>query len=369
MRGAVALCAVLMGLPLVACTATRPPAAAPVVQAAAAAAPESAAPSPTTEPTPYHVTGGLLASVAGAPILAGIDLGVYQRNGLDVSIETFTSTPQIMTAIAAGQLEFGQVTMGAAAFNAYHRGVELTIVAAGSVGAVPLVIRKGLWDSGAVRSVQDLRNRTIALNGTGNILEYSLHKVLQHGNLTAADVQLVFMPFPDMVAALQNEAIDAAMMLEPAGSLAVARGVGVILEEKVGPGPSENPWYAPGLQAGMLMVNKQWAADNPDAVVALVKSYLETGRRMQGTKLHDDPEALASIERWTKVTPEVVKQSTATYWAPNGRVNTATLMDEQRFYIEAGSTDYRDPIPASAVYSEQYLDAALQQIGTVPENE
>jgi NitT/TauT family transport system substrate-binding protein len=315
------------------------------------------------------VTGGLLPSIAGAPILVGVDLGVYRRNGLDVTLETFTATPQIMTAIAAGQLEFGQVTMGAAAFNAYHRGVDLTIIAAGSGGAVPLVVRKDLWDSGAVRSVQNLRDRTIALNATGNILEYSLHKVLEVGNLTAADVRLAFMPFPEMVAALQNEAIDAAMMLEPAASLAVARGVGVILEEKVGPGPSRNPWYAPGLQAGMLMANKQWAADHPDAAVALVKSYLETARRVQGAKLHDDPEALAILERWTKVTPEIVKQATVTYWAPNGRLDTATLMDEQRYYIEAGSTDYKDPIPASAVYTERYLNAALQQLGAVPEDE
>ena len=44
-------------------------------------------------------------------------------------------------------------------------------------------------------------------------------------------------------------------------------------------------------------------------------------------------------------------------------------VDEQRYYIEAGSTDYKEPIPASAVYTERYLDAALQEIGTVSENE
>ncbi|HEY7067517.1 MAG TPA: ABC transporter substrate-binding protein [Chloroflexota bacterium] len=361
----------MLALALVGCTGARVPAAAPAAQAApdgpVVRAPTATA--PPTEAAPVHVTGGLVASVAGAPVLAGVDLGLYQRNGLDVSIETFTATPQIMTAIAAGQLDFGQVTMGAAAFNAYHRGVDLTIIAAGSGGAVPLVVRKDLWDSSAVRAVADLRDRTVALNATGNILEYSLHKVLERGNLTAADLHIVFMPFPEMVAALQNEAIDAAMMLEPAASTAVARGAGVILEEQVGSSPSENPWYAPGLQAGMLMANKQWAADHPDATVALIKSYLQTVRRVQGTRIHNDAEALASIERWTKVKPEIVKQATVTYWAPNGRLDTATLMDEQRFYIAAGSTDYKEPISISAVYSGQYLEAALEQIGTVPETE
>jgi ABC-type nitrate/sulfonate/bicarbonate transport system substrate-binding protein len=100
---AVALCAVLAVLPLLACTGTRAPAAAPPAQAAPAApgVHAAAAASPTTEATPVHVTGGLLPSIAGAPILVGVDLGIYERNGLDASIETFTSTPQIMTAIAA----------------------------------------------------------------------------------------------------------------------------------------------------------------------------------------------------------------------------------------------------------------------------
>jgi ABC-type nitrate/sulfonate/bicarbonate transport system substrate-binding protein len=119
----------------------------------------------------------------------------------------------------------------------------------------------------------------------------------------------------------------------------------------------------------MLMANKAWAAENPDAAVALIKSYLEVARRIQGTKVNDDPEVLASIERWTKVTPEIVKQSTPTYWAPNGRVDTATLQDEQRYYIEAGSTDYQTPVPIDAVYDERYLNAALAQIGTVPDDQ
>src|SRR4051812_1157639 len=219
---AVAVIAILLAAQgLTACSASRNPAAPAAAAAATAPAPPGAAAAPTTPMTPattYQVSGGLLPSVAGAPILAGKDLGIFERNGLDVSLQTFTSTPQIMTAVAAGQLDFGQVTMGAAAFNAYHRGVDIVIVAAGSIGTVPVIVRKNLWDSGAVRSVQDLKDRTVAINGTGNILEYALHKLLPHGGLTPSDIHVVFLPFPDMVTALGNKAIDAAMMLEPTGS-------------------------------------------------------------------------------------------------------------------------------------------------------
>src|SRR5579884_594438 len=210
-RGSVTICTALALLALAACSPSRGPAAPAPAGAAPPAPAATAAPAPATTAAPLQVTAGLLPSVAGAPILASVDLGIYERHGLDVNIQTFTATPQIMTALAAGQLDFGQVTMGAAAFNAYQRGVDLVMIAAGSLGTVPVIVRKDLWDSGAVRSVADLRDKTIALNGTGNILEYALYKVLQHGGLTPADVQVAYMPFPDMVTALQNQAIDAAM--------------------------------------------------------------------------------------------------------------------------------------------------------------
>src|SRR4051794_2609119 len=158
-RAAAVIVSLVAAQTLMACSASRNPTA----SARAAAAPAPAAASAPAAPPPaaatQEVSGGLLPSVAGAPILAGVDLGIYQRNGLDVSLQTFTSTPQIMTAVAAGQLDFGQVTMGAAAFNAYNRGVDIVIVAAGSLGTVPVIVRKNLWDSGAVRSVQDLKDR------------------------------------------------------------------------------------------------------------------------------------------------------------------------------------------------------------------
>src|SRR5438874_13196400 len=93
------LCVFLMILPHVACTATRAPAVPTAAEAIAAPA-ASVAPAPAAAPAAdaamSHVTGGLLPSVAGAPILAGVDLGLYQRNGLDGGLETFTATPQLM---------------------------------------------------------------------------------------------------------------------------------------------------------------------------------------------------------------------------------------------------------------------------------
>ena len=73
-------------------------------------------------------------------------------------------------------------------FNAFSRGVDVRIVATGHAEPPsgrtgnPVVVRKDLWDSGAVRNVPDLRGRSVAINGPAGGGEYTLGGVLRdHG--------------------------------------------------------------------------------------------------------------------------------------------------------------------------------------------
>ncbi len=355
---------------LVACSGGASPPG-PAQRAAAPAPPPPAgasepAPAPQPPATITPVRGGLLPSILSAPIFAGADMGIYRQNGLDLTVEPFTVTSDIMTLIAGGRLEFGQITMGAAALNAFHRGMDLTMTAAGSIGLLQLIIRKDLWDSGAIRSTRDLKGTRFALNGRGVIIEYTMAKILEKGGLTPDDVEVPILPWPDQITALGNGAIDVGLVGEPLGALAVARGVGVILEERQ-PGQPD-PWYAPGLQGGMIVMNRHWAEANPALATAIIKSYLQTARRIQGTKIYEEPEALASIEKWVNVTPDVVKAGAPPLWVLNGRIDTEQLLDVQRYFIGTGAVDYREPIPIERLYTPRYLEAALQEIGVVPEN-
>lgn len=245
---------------LAACSSAASPAAAPAGAGAAAPPAEAAAkPGETVAPasaaTPASplvpARAGLLPSVLSAPIYAGVDLGIYRKNGVDVTdVETFTATTDIMTLLAGGRLDFGQVTMGSATLNAYNRGVDLVITAAGNLATVPLVVRKDLYDNGTLRTVRDLRGRRVALNGKGTSLEYSLAKALEYGGLTPDDVEVPILSWPDQVLGLANGAIDAGLIGEPMASAAVTRGVGVILEDEEMRSHGV-PGFAPGLQGGL----------------------------------------------------------------------------------------------------------------------
>src|SRR5437868_5072902 len=135
-----------VALALLACrpgSASGPPsgaAPAPASSAPATAAP-AAAPAAPAAPAPAALTTvrvGMIPSLAGAPLLAGADLGIFERNGVQLEITPFTDTAAAMTQVVAGHLEAGHITIGPASLNALSRGADLTILTAGPLGPPPL---------------------------------------------------------------------------------------------------------------------------------------------------------------------------------------------------------------------------------------
>jgi NitT/TauT family transport system substrate-binding protein len=343
-----------------------PSGAAPPPAVPAAAAPTTIAAAPAAPPELVTVRVGMIPSLAGAPLLAGGDLGIFERAGVQLEITPFTDTAAAMTQVVAERLEAGHITIGSAALNAFNRGLDLTILHAGALGSSPIMVRKDLVDDGVFRSLADLRGRRISINTKGVIHEYVLYKVLQAGGLTFDDVEVPLLSWPDQVIALGNKAIDAGIVVEPLASQAVARDAAIIYQPPDGTARGE-PWFAPGLQAAYMMANRRWAEANPAVAIALTKSYIEAARRIQGRRIFEDEAALAAIERWTKVTPDAVRRSTPSLFALNGQVHVETLMDAQRYFIESGSATYRDPLPIERLHDDRYVKAALAEIGVVPD--
>jgi NitT/TauT family transport system substrate-binding protein len=157
---------------------------------------------PGAKPATMDVRIGLIPATASAPILVPADEGEFAAKGLNVSIQPVTDTGQAMISVAGGQFDMGKTTMGSAALNAFSRGTNLKIIAAGGAeppghGAnLPVIVRTELIDSGAVKTMADLKGRKVAINGRGVIIEYALARALATANLQPSDVDVVIMTFP-----------------------------------------------------------------------------------------------------------------------------------------------------------------------------
>jgi NitT/TauT family transport system substrate-binding protein len=321
---------------------------------AAAAASAAAKPAATTE-----IRIGQIPSTAAAPFFVPTEDGTFASRGLKVSITPVTDTAQTMIQIAGGQLEMGTVTLGAAALNAFARGTDMTIIASGGIdppghGAfAPVVVRSDLMDSGKVKTLADLKGLKVALNARGVILEYSLYRALKLGGLTLNDVDVVTMPWPDMVAAMSNKNLDVGLIGNPLAAQAVAKGVGKILSDD----------YAPNNQNSTVTVNSKWLQSHRDAAVTFLEVYLQTIRKLADGGLKRDAQAMAIIEKATKTPVDVIQLAPDPTWPKDGKINVQSIEDQQSYFFTTKALTYSQPLDINRLIDYGPLDQALKNIG------
>src|SRR5215211_3660120 len=229
-----------------------------------------------TLPQRPRVVAGIIPAVPEAPFYVGKDRGYFEAEGIEFDWEVVTVSSEALAQTAAGNLQLADATVGAAALNAFARGLNVRIIA-GTYGtppsgphAFPFVVRRALYDSGEVRDPAALRGRRVALNASGVFSEYGLMDALRRGGLSVTDVDIQNMPFPDMPAALANGAVDAAFLPEPFGAQAIQLGAAVQIV----------PDFLPDTQVGVLIAGESFLRE-PARVEAFLRGYLRALRDLE----------------------------------------------------------------------------------------
>src|SRR4051794_5915482 len=190
----------------------------PVPAAASSAPPDGPAPQLTT----LHFGSPLAISDAG--VFFGRARGYFQAQGIDVDILPFQSGNDIIAPMASGDLQVAGGGLSLAVLNALDRGIRIRGVADKGTARpgfqfTQLPVRRDLLDSGTVRTVADLRGRHVGVSTLRASGEAIVGHVLAQSGLSIDDVDLVPMGYPDMVVALGNQALDAAILIEPSSPL------------------------------------------------------------------------------------------------------------------------------------------------------
>jgi hypothetical protein len=108
----------------------------------------------------------------------------------------------------------GSGAINAATYNAFQRGITMRAVAdkarnKGDYSYQALVVRKDLWDSGAVRSLRDLKGRKFVTTANGANEAAVIEEALRSVGLTSADLDMSLLSMPQQVAAYASGALDA----------------------------------------------------------------------------------------------------------------------------------------------------------------
>jgi len=368
-RGIVVVLALsgLLGCSAPAAPAPAPPAAS--APAAATTAPAQAAPGQAAAPTatvpaassgPITLKVGANIGASDAGLFIGMERGYYAEQGLELDILPGSGSDQV-AALATGELDVGAGAMNAGLLNAMSRELPLRIVA--DKGSTPpgfgyqaFVLRKDLADSGQVRTWADLRGRKIAAASVRSSVDFLLARGLGEVGLTIDDVEMVQIPYPNINAALANEAIDAAAFWEPL--LTVGLDQGTLVRWK---GADE---IDPQQQSATLLYGPSFLTTNPDLgrrfMIAYVKGtrdYLDAFER--GV---DKENVIAALIKHTVVKDRAIyDRMDPAGFNRNGYADADDMEYQQDWYVQHGLEPVA--IDIRQVVDNSFVDRALTVVG------
>jgi ABC-type nitrate/sulfonate/bicarbonate transport system substrate-binding protein len=345
---------------LTACGEASPTPAATTTSAATAAAGATTSAADTTVPsgTPDKVKVVHVPGLFFAPLYVAIDKGYFKEQNIEISLDKAGAGSEVMAFLAQGQIDVGAVGLSAASFNALNKGFDFKVIASAAIAPAKNIpskfeIKKTLIDNGTVKKISDLKGKKIAVaGGTGSTGAYLAVKALQTDGLTAKDVQFVNLANPDMLQALNNGAVDAALMGTPFSTQAIQQGVGAVLADD----------FAPSYATTTYMFSGKFIKDHPDVAkrfaVALLKGY----RAIQGSNYLSDDNVKTYV-KYTGSTEAIIRSTPPLVYDPNMIIGKDSIVDQEKVYRESGWTEYSQAIDVQKMLDSSFAENAIKVVG------
>jgi NitT/TauT family transport system substrate-binding protein len=307
---------------------------------------------------------GMTRSVSNGAELIAIEKGYFRDAAIKVEMEDTDTSANNIALLATNRLQIVAGGVSAGYFNAIEKGLPVIAIAdrvSAPVGH-KLMLRPDLKDK--VTSIADLRGKVIASNGAGSVSIYEVGKMLETVGLGIADVDVKVLPFTQMPVAFANKAIDAGIVIPPFVSQFLEQGHSVDFADPdnlVKPGP---------MTISIIMVNTDWANKNTALLRNYYAAYLR-GLRDYCDAYHGAPvraEIVAALIRHgSERRPELLHKYPWPARSPDGRINVASMLDMQDWYVRNGYAHVR--FPAERLIDRTYAEEAVRKLGPyIPAN-
>ncbi|MGN9838693.1 ABC transporter substrate-binding protein [Nonomuraea sp. H19] len=139
--------------------------------------------------------------------------GYFKQEGLTVEPVTITGGAAAMPQLLSGALD-ATLQNYVSGLVAVSQGKKIKLIADASQGA-PNTFNIMVPKDSAIKTVADLKGKTVAVNTLNNIATLAVETQLKVAGLTKADVNYKEIPFPEMGNALKTGLADAGWMVEP----------------------------------------------------------------------------------------------------------------------------------------------------------
>ncbi|WP_454848713.1 ABC transporter substrate-binding protein [Rhizobium binxianense] len=279
---------------------------------------------------------GIVNSSSDVAFFIADKKGYFRDEGIDAKFVPFDSGAKMVAPLGAGQLDVAGGSPSAGLYNAVARGIGIKIVAdKGSTppgyGYQPLLIRKDLIDSGKFKSLADLKGLKVAGSANGSASTSTMNEALKKGGLKPADVERLYLSFPQHVLALENKAVDAALTTEPSATEAVRRGAAVRFM-------GDDEIY-PNHQLAVVLYSSSFADQHHDIAEAFMRAYIRAVRdynnALSNGKLAgpNADEVISILTEYTSIKdPETFRTIVPQGSNPDGKLNVASLQTDLDYF-------------------------------------
>ena len=276
--------------------------------------------------TPLHVRMGSVPADTYAGGYYALELGLFDKAGLNVEIVPFGNGAAMAAAMAGGSIDVG-IGDATELANGIARGLPFVLIAGGGLysTAAPTTTLCVAKTSTVVRAA-DLEGQNVAVVSLVSLMSSAVKSWLAQNGADVAKVKFVEMPFPQMPPALARGTLAAATLSEPIMSDATANDARIFGKpyDAIGKQFLISDWFS----------TRDWVAKNPDAAKRFVGAIYDAARWANAH--HDDSAAILS--KYTKIDVDRIRRMNRCMYATDLRAAQVQPVLDTAFKYKALET-------------------------------
>lgn len=289
------------------------------------------------------------------------DKGYFKKHGVDVDIQRLQSAADGVALLATNQIQILEGGISVGYFNGKVRKLPVIMVSDRVSTPIHHKLIVAMSHRDKVKKLTDLKGMTVGTNAAGSVTTYELGKVLATAGMTLDDIQLKVLGFPQMGAALKNGALDATLSIPPFSEALVNDGFGTTIAE-VDKLVEPKPMTIAG-----VFLNPEWAKAHEKEVANFFLAYMEATRDYCLAYHHGPNRAEVeeiALKNGLGKDIATIQKDPWTGRSLNGRINIASVLDQQKFYVDGKLV--QSSTPADQLFTSAYVDKASAALGAPP---
>ncbi|MEB7505918.1 ABC transporter substrate-binding protein [Arthrobacter koreensis] len=270
---------------------------------------------------------GVIPIVDVAPIYLGVQEGLFEEEGLDVTLTLAQGGAAIVPAVTAGQMDFGFSNITSMIVGR-SKGLPVKMVAPGgsSTGDTDADFASvmTLPDSG-IETVTDLAGKKVGVNTLNNISDSTISEAVKQAGGDYESIEFVEIPFPELSGQLAAGTVDAIAAVEPFVTIAGADGAVPVFSNYAEP--------VDDLTVAVYFTSDQYVQENPE----IVEKFARAMNASQEFAEQNPDKVRAVLPTYTSLEPAVIEQLTLPRYSTE--VNRASVEEVARISQDRGLVD------------------------------